>query len=69
MGMRKFRKMVSFSHSAFVYGRDRCEKSIAARECFGLALKVHLSILIDRPVGIGPTPIETDIRLINTPFN
>ena len=70
--MRKFRKIESFSHSAWVYGRMEARKPVRADERLGLALEVHLSVLveflpIDRDTGVedgvelvavGPTQVE-----------
>ena len=47
LGIRKFSKIDSFSHSALLYGMTDERKLVGAAERLGLALEVHLAVLVE----------------------
>src|SRR5436190_17857938 len=61
--IRKFRKIESFSHSAFVY-EDRREETVGADERHGLALEIYLPIFAELRLVHGDTRVENRVELV-----
>ena len=73
-GIRKFRKIDSFSHPALRVGQDGGEEVVGAGEGLGLALEVDLAVLVElfvvgrdtgvedrvKAVAVGSTQVELD---------
>ncbi len=63
-GIRKFRKIDSFSHSALRVRQDRREEAVGAGERLGLALEVDLPVLVELVLVDGHAGIEDRVELV-----
>src|SRR5262245_10135116 len=61
-GIRKLRKIDSFSHSAFVYGRIAARKPYVRTTAFALPLKLDLAALVQLCAVGRDTPVEHDVE-------
>ena len=64
LGIRKFRKIESFSHSALLYGRIDGEEAVGADERFRLALEIDLAVLVQLGVVGRDAGVENRVELV-----